>query len=260
MVDTGTGTETVVAGTGAPGSFGDEGPATSAMLDDPRGLSLDAAGDLFIADRVNNRIRKVTPDGKIHTVAGNGIASYSGNGRAATRASLSFPQAVFSDPASGNLYVADTAIARDGAGNLFIGEPPHQRVLEVDSSGAMSIYAGTYINGPGEPYGDGGPAIYAILGWVSGLAEQKGNLLIADGLRHVRQVLPTGNHVISTVAGTGNTCGDADDGSPATSAQLCPNTESGSLALDAQGRLLISDRGQAVRRVKPDGTMGTLIA
>src|SRR5207302_43650 len=66
--------------------------------------------------------------------------------------------------------------------------------------------------------------------------------------------------VISTVAGTGNTCGDADDGSPATSAQLCPNTESGSLALDAQGRLLISDRGQAVRRVKADGTMGTLIA
>src|SRR5207302_1178920 len=128
MVDTSTGTETVVAGTGTPGSFGDEGPATSAMLDDPRGLSLDAAGDLFIADRVNNRIRKVTPDGKIHTVAGNGIAGYSGNGGAATSASLSFPQAVFSDPASGNLYVADT-------------ENDVVRVVKTD--GTISTAAGT---------------------------------------------------------------------------------------------------------------------
>ncbi len=98
--------ETVVAGTGAAGSAGDGGPATSALLNHPEGLAVDAAGNLFIADTGNNRIRRATVAGTITTVAGNGVFGYSGDGGPATAAHLANPTAVAVD-AAGDLLIAD---------------------------------------------------------------------------------------------------------------------------------------------------------
>ncbi len=96
-----------VAGNGIRGLSGDGGPATNAAVAFPRGLALDTAGNLFIADTLNFRIRRVSPDGIISTVAGNGTERFSGDGGAATSASLVRPQAVAVD-AAGNLFIADT--------------------------------------------------------------------------------------------------------------------------------------------------------
>ena len=100
-------TFTVVAGNGSAGFSGDGGPAIRAMLNNPVGVAVDAAGNVFIADSNNSRIRKVTPDGNIVTIAGKGGASYSGDGGPATSAAFSFPRGVTVD-SSGNVYVADT--------------------------------------------------------------------------------------------------------------------------------------------------------
>jgi uncharacterized protein (TIGR03437 family) len=99
---------TTIAGTGVKGFSGDGGPATKAMLQYPRGLALDAAGNLYIADSTNSRIRKVTTDGTIVTIAGNGKTTFAGDGGPATSASLYFPRGVEVD-GQGNVYIADTS-------------------------------------------------------------------------------------------------------------------------------------------------------
>ena len=99
------GTLTVVAGNGIPGFSGDGGPATSASLSDPAGLAVDSTGNLYIADDLNNRVRKVS-GGVITTVAGNGTFGFSGDGGPATRGELAYPESVAVDSA-GNLYIAD---------------------------------------------------------------------------------------------------------------------------------------------------------
>ncbi|HEV2690299.1 MAG TPA: SMP-30/gluconolactonase/LRE family protein [Bryobacteraceae bacterium] len=101
------GTATAFAGNGTTLFSGDNGPATKAGIDDPAGVCTDAAGNVYITDTFNNRIRRVTPDGIITTVAGNGHSAYSGDGGPAITAGLSFPRAVVAD-ASGNVYVADS--------------------------------------------------------------------------------------------------------------------------------------------------------
>jgi hypothetical protein len=107
MVNLTTGVITTVAGTGAAGSGGDGGPATSAQLNGPYGVAVDVAGDLFIADTNNNRIREVNTAGTISTVAGNGTVGNGGDGGAATSAQLYHPFGVAVD-SSGNIYIADT--------------------------------------------------------------------------------------------------------------------------------------------------------
>ncbi len=99
---------TTIAGTGSKGFSGDGGPATKAMLQNPVGVAVDAAGNVYIADSTNSRIRKVTPDGTITTIAGNGKFNYSGDGGPATSAGLYFPRGVAVD-AQGNVYIADTS-------------------------------------------------------------------------------------------------------------------------------------------------------
>ncbi len=103
----GGGTITTIAGTGSNGYSGDGGPATSATLNHPRGLAVDAAGNIYIADTVNHRIRVVLTNGKIYTVAGTGGIGKGGDGGSATRAGLNFPTALAIDGA-GNVYVADS--------------------------------------------------------------------------------------------------------------------------------------------------------
>ena len=105
-LDVTTGILTVVAGNGTPGFSGDNGPATSAQMNQPEGIAVDSAGNLYIADTINNRIRKVS-NGVITTVAGNGVRGFSGDNGPATSAQLFWPEGVAVDSA-GNLYIADS--------------------------------------------------------------------------------------------------------------------------------------------------------
>ena len=144
-VDAATGTITTVAGTGEQGFLSDGGPAVQAAISLPRDVALDTDGTLYIADGANNRIRKVTPDGAITTVAGTGRAEFSGDGGPAHAASLSMPYSITLDR-EGNLYVVDT-------GNY--------RVRRIDATtGIITTVAG---NGSYGYSGDGGPAISAPL-------------------------------------------------------------------------------------------------
>ncbi|MEE8062232.1 MAG: HYR domain-containing protein, partial [Gemmatimonadales bacterium] len=169
------GTLTVVAGNGTRGFSGDGGPATTAALNSPFGVAVDAAGNLFIADVINNRIRKVDTSGIITTVAGNGTVGFSGDGGPATTAALAFP----------------SGVAVDAAGNLFIADQINQRIRKVDTSGIITTVAG---NGTLGFSGDGGPATTAALANPLGVAvDAAGNLFIADSSnQRIRQVAGAG--------------------------------------------------------------------
>ena len=164
---------TTVAGTGAEGFSGDGGPATRAQLAYPRGLAVDSAGDLYIADVGNHRVRKVdVRTGLITTVAGTGAEGFSGDGGPATRAQLAYPR----------------GLAVDSAGDLYIADVGNHRVRKVDGrTGRITTVAGTGTEGFS---GDGGPATRAQLGYLDGLAvDSTGNLYIADaGFFRVRKV------------------------------------------------------------------------
>ncbi len=129
------GTIATVAGTGTPGFSGDGGPAANAQLNDPQGVAADSAGNLFIADGGNDRVRKVSPDGTITTVAGTGKYGFSGDGGPAIDAQLDYPEGV----------------AVDHAGNLFIAES--NRIRVVTPNGTINTAAGTGNSGYS---GDGG--------------------------------------------------------------------------------------------------------
>jgi sugar lactone lactonase YvrE len=281
-----------VAGNGSQGFSGDGGKATSAELSYPVGLALDGAGNLFIADSYNYRIRKMTPDGVISTVAGNGTPGLSGDGGAATSAQLDWPSGLTVDTAD-NLFIADyvnrrvrkvapsgvittvagngtqgfsgdggqaasarfhlpTAVAVDSMGNLFIADSSNSRVRKVTPGGVISTVAG---NGTPGFSGDGGQATSAQLGEPVGVAmDNGGNLLIADYINHlVLKVTPTG--VISTIAGNG-TPGLSGDGGPATSAQL---NGPWSVAVDAAGNVFIADLvNHRIRKVTVGGVISTV--
>jgi sugar lactone lactonase YvrE len=212
------------SGIGAPGGFGgDGGPATAARLNIPVGIALDAAGNLYVAERDNKRVRKVSPSGIISTVAGGGTAAFT-EGAAATSVALVNP----------------FGVAVDGAGNLYIGERGLNRILKMSPSGVLTTVAGTGKTGFS---GDGGPATQAELNVPFDLAlDRAGNLYFADrGNHRIRKV--SAEEIISTVAGSGpagpGSVGSfAGDGGPATEARL--RTPS-SVAVDPAGNLLISD-------------------
>jgi hypothetical protein len=129
------GTITTVAGTGTAGFSGDGGRATEATLTRPFHVAVDSTGNLFIADWGNNRVRKVSPDGIITTVAGNGTATFSGEGGPATEAGLRGPWGLAID-AVGNLLITDSASFRsDGLGSS-------ERVLKVFGVAAPGLIAG----------------------------------------------------------------------------------------------------------------------
>jgi trimeric autotransporter adhesin len=240
-VDAATGIITTVAGNGQSGYSGDGGPATSASLAAPTGLALDAQGNMFIADNLNNRIRRVdVATGTITTVAGNGQPGYSGDGGPATSASLAAPGGV----------------ALDAQGNLFIADAGNARVRRVDAAtGTITTVAGNGQPGDG---GDGGPATSAHFIQPEGVVvDAQGNLFIADsGSGRIRRVdAMTG--IITTVAGNGSG-GFSGDGGPATSAAL---SDPAGVALDAQDNLFIADSGNGrVRRVEAATAIVTTVA
>ena len=191
------GTITTFAGTGAAGSAGDGGQATSAQLSALRGVAVDGQGNVYIGDSGNNKIRKVS-GGTITTFAGTGAAGATGDGGQATSAQLNFPRGV----------------AVDGQGNVYIADSSNNKIRKV-SGGNISTFAGT---GTAGAAGDGGPATSAQLNFPSGVAvDGQGNVYIADQSNNKVRKVSGGN--ISTFAGTG-AAGAAGDGGQATAAQL----------------------------------------
>ena len=230
------GTLTVVAGSGIPGFSGDGGPATSAQLNSPAGMALDSAGNLFFADSQNNRVRKITPEGIVTTVAGSGVAGFTGDGGPAVNAQMRLPRSV----------------SVDVAGNLYIGDFQNIRVRKIAANGVITTIAGT---GAAGFTGDGGNAVDAQINLPeSVIVDSTGNVFIAEPNNHrVRKVTPAG--VITTIAGIG-TAGFSGDGGPATAAQL--NLPYG-LAFDSAENLFIADmNNNRIRRLAPDGTIRTI--
>jgi uncharacterized repeat protein (TIGR03803 family) len=215
-----TGIISTVVGNGTCGFSGDGGPATSAEIE-ALDVAVDAAGDIFIVDDGNSRIRKVTAStGIISTVAGNGTRGYSGDGGPATSAELHGP----------------TGIAVDSAGNLYIADEQNNRIRKVTAStGIISTVAGDGTEGFS---GDGGPATSAELAFpISVALDSAGDIYLVDGLNERVRKVTASTGDISTVAGNGK-AGYSGDGGPATSAELNAPTF---LALDSAGDIYIAD-------------------
>ena len=273
--------------------IGDGEKATEVILTLVDGVVVDSEGNVFISHRSKNRIRKVGKDGIITTIAGNGLAGYSGDNGPALKASFNFPAGLCLDQ-TGNLYVADrnnhrvrridtsgivTTVAGqgtpdmggdggpaieahlnypsdlvcDGKGNLYISDRSNNRIRKVDSRGMISTIAGL---GLPEFGGDFGPATGAFLKYPFGIdLDRKGNLYIADrGNNRIRKVDSQG--IITTVAGDG-THFFAGDYGPATRASLAYPTD---VVVDDQGNLYIADRNNnRIRRVDPLGIITTVM-
>lgn len=276
---------------GSAGFSGDGGPATAGKLYSPIDVFVAPWGDAYIADRWNNRIRKVSSSGIITTVAGNGTSAWGADGVPATATGIGFPRSLCMD-GSGNIYFSDEGnrrirkitpggliynvagtgnlgysgdggpataadigipqfICADAAGNLYFSSVS-QVIRKINTAGIISTFAG---NGTGGYSGDGGPATTAQFLAPNGLcADQAGNIYIVDGSSHViRKVDPAG--IISTFAGNG-TEAYTGDGGPATNASLAWPED---VCADGGGNIFITDRGNnVVRKVSASGSISTI--
>ena len=159
--------------------------ADEAKFNTPLGMAFDAAGNLYIADTLNHRIRKIDTGGHVWAVAGNGTAAWAGDGGPATEAELNYPHDVAVDLA-GNLYIADTM---NGV------------IRKVDTDGIITTIAGVGLNGY---FGDGGPAADAGLDYPKAIElDAAGNLYIADTLANRIRVITASDGIIRTIAGSG---------------------------------------------------------
>ncbi len=233
-----------IAGNGTGGYSGDGGTATAAELFGPRGIGVDALGNIYIADNGNLVIRKVNTSGIITTIAGNGSSSdtaglFIGNGGPATAAELDGPWGV----------------APDGSGNLYIGDIYDERVLKVNTSGIISDFAGGGSNLGIDGWGDGGPATAADVDAPMGVElDAYGNVYSTDDDGRIREVNTSG--IINCIAGIGYSSGFSGDGGPATDAEITSPT---GIALDGFGNLYIADiYNNRIRKVNTNGIISTI--
>ncbi|MDR6841521.1 FG-GAP-like repeat-containing protein [Pseudoxanthomonas sacheonensis] len=226
---------TFVAGGGVPGVLGDGGPATSAYLDGAYDIEMDAQGNLYVADKYNYRVRKISAAGTISTVAGNGTDVYGGTNIPATSTGM-----------------VPAGIALDAAGNLYIADAKNARVRKVSTAGIITNFAGNGIPGYG---GDRGPAYSASMYVPDDVeVDKQGNVYVLDiGFPTVRKIAPDG--IISTIVGDGQS-GASGDGGPAQQARISPAE---GIDVDDAGNLYIADtRNNRVRRVDTAGVIRTV--
>lgn len=230
-------TITTFAGNGTAGFSGDGGQAAQAQINRVVGLAADAAGNIYLAEELNNRVRKVDTTGVITTFAGTGVAGFSGDGLPAAQAQLSGPLGLCASP-SGDIYVTDQG---------------NKRVRKISSSGTtITTVAG---NGSGVSSGDGGAATAAgMVIPIRCAVDQTGNLFIVDQGAHRIRKVDAKSGIISTYAGT--TQGFSGDGGPATQAAMNNPTAA---AVDAAGILYVTDQlNQRIRRIDTGGAITTV--
>ena len=220
---------------------GDNGPAVSALLNQPMDVAPDGQGNIFIADSNNFRIRKVTTDGTIGPYAGNGIPADPSSGSSAGNANLPY------------IY----AMAMDSKGALYLATTYEEQIWKVTPDGKVSLIAGT---GSFGDTGDGGPATAATFEDVVSVAvDAAGNVYVADAGADRVRVIAAGSGIIRPFAGNG-TYGRGGDGGPATSAQLALSYLPAPLAVDSKGNVYIGDGlNSEVRMVNPAGTISTVV-
>lgn len=225
-----------ITGDGTAAYSGDGGLATTAKINNPYGVAVDGIGNVYIADYGNNRIRKIDTFGIIRTIAGNGTASFTGDGGPATAATINAPR----------------GIAVDGAGNVYFSDYANLRIRMINTSGVISTIAGT---GFAAFSGDGGPATAAKVNYAWGVAiDGAGNVIFADALNcRVRKINTSG--IISTIAGTGS-CFISGDGGPASAARL---QYPYGVACDGAGNIYIADEGNnRIRKINASGIISTI--
>ena len=241
-VDARTGAITTVAGNGEAGYAGDGGPAVQASLNEPYGIAIDRAGNIFVADRLNRRVRRIdAANGTITTLAGTGEPAYSGDGGPAARAGLAEPNGLALDADERHLYIADVA---------------DHRVRSVDlSSGAIATFAGT---GAPEHGGDGGPVAEArIFGARAVKLGPDGTIYILERQGSSLRAVDAATGIITTIAGTTGR-GYSGDGGPALAAVFDAPKE---MAIDPDGNLLIVDtENHAIRLIGRSTGVVTTIA
>jgi uncharacterized protein (TIGR03437 family) len=274
---------TVIAGAGV-GFYGDNGPAAAASLSAPTGIAIDALNNVYIADTLNQRVREITPDGIIQTIAGNGTAAYGKEGVTATTSPLAYPSSVEVD-AAGNVYIGElyrirkltpnglistvagngstpadgpainsaigsmVGLAVDASSNLYLADADYNMVRMISPIGRITTLAGSQSAGFS---GDGSSGSRAFLDGPIGVSvDPKGNIYIADEYNHrIRMLAVSG--IISTVAGSTHFAGD---GGPATTALLHRPEHA---VKDSAGNLYISDTdNNRIRKVGPTGVIST---
>lgn len=233
---------TTIAGNGAPGYSGDNQEATNATLNGPKGIAIDAEGNIYIADSYNNCIRKVDNRGIISTFAGQRVGGLSGNGGPATAAKM----------------LAPWNLAFDSKGNLYFSDRENNCIRKINKAGIITAFAGNG-NGAGTGRGlfsgDGGLAIKAELYNPQGIAfDANDNLFVADcNNQRIRKVTATG--IITTVAGNGNGGYNGDSDNALKASLNYPV----SVATDAKGIVYICDRGNNRIRKIQNGMLITIV-
>ncbi len=225
-----------IAGRG-PGSFsGDGGPATAANLFQPSYIVFDTLGNLYVGDRLNNRVRKIDTNGIISTFAGNGGGGSTGDGGPATAATIDHPY----------------GLVFDHAGNLLIAEEYGHVIRKVSTTGQISTFAGTRYGGYS---GDGGSATAANLNYPNYLAiDGAGNVYVTDNSNHrVRKIDTSG--IITTVIGNG-LVGFSGDNGAATAAEI---NFAGGITVDSNGNLYLADcLNNRIRKLNTSGVISTI--
>ncbi len=224
------------------GYSGDGGPATAAEFHYPYGLAVDGSNNLYIADNMNYRIRKVNAGGIISTIAGNGVSGFSGDGGPATAAELNLPY----------------GLAIDVKGNIYLADYSNESIRKINTDSMISTVAGIQYSGYS---GDGGPATLAELGLPTGVAiDNAGDIYIPEYANNRIRMVNT-NGIISTIAGNGYGAPSDGayygDGGPATNAELYEPTD---VLVDGSSNVYLYDASNyRIRVINANGIISTIV-